>query len=259
MMLEKNDLISRASDLIADAMRGIPRETGFLTPKEEFELRAFLSARHIDHFFFGGYSEAERKKCYLLPDYIPVPEDGKEEETQKAYFPDSILTISISGSKYNTLTNRDYLGAVMNLGIERSTVGDIRETSPHSAILFSERPAGLLLLSDLTRVGREAVSVVARGDISLIPPRQFLRINDTVQSPRLDGVVAALCRLSREDAKNIIQRGDVLLNYREEAKPDRPVFENDILTVKGHGKYKMISLSEQNKRGRLRLAADKYC
>ena len=77
-------------------------------------------------------------------------------------------------------------------------------------------------------------------------------------SPRLDSVVAALTNLSRERAQQLLREGLVELDYESADKPDKPVEEGAILTVRGKGKFVIRSLSEQTKKGRIRLAADQY-
>ena len=88
--------------------------------------------------------------------------------------------------------------------------------------------------------------------------REFQRISDTVASARFDCVVSSVCGLSREKAQGIIRIGDAELDYFTEDRPDRAVSEGSIISVRGYGKFVVVSLSEQTKKGRLRLLANKY-
>ena len=88
--------------------------------------------------------------------------------------------------------------------------------------------------------------------------REFQSVSDTVASARFDCVVSALCGLSREKAQGIIRIGEAELDYFTEDRPDRTVGEGSIISVRGYGKFVVVSLSEQTKKGRLRLLANKY-
>ena len=88
--------------------------------------------------------------------------------------------------------------------------------------------------------------------------RKYKPIADTVASPRLDGVVAALCNLSREAAKEKITAGDVEQNYEAVERPDAAVNAGDAVSVRGVGKFCIDSVSDPTKKGRYRLLAKKY-
>lgn len=77
-------------------------------------------------------------------------------------------------------------------------------------------------------------------------------------SMRLDGVVKALCGLSREDASKLVARGDVSLNCFEKYETDREVQNGDIISVKGFGKYIVDSTGGRTRKDRLRVSARKY-
>ena len=89
-------------------------------------------------------------------------------------------------------------------------------------------------------------------------PRSFERIEASVASPRLDGVVRALTNLSRSDAASLVLAGDVELNYFPEEKTDAPVEDGDTLSIRGGGKYIIDSANTVTRRGRNRLVARKY-
>ena len=88
--------------------------------------------------------------------------------------------------------------------------------------------------------------------------RKFKPIADTVASARLDGVVTALCNLSREAAKEKILSKEVEQNYETAEKTDIPVSAGDVISVRGVGKFEVDSVSDPTKKGRFRLIAKKY-
>ena len=139
--------------------------------------------------------------------------------------------------------------------------GDIafEDIEREEAILFCDAAISEFILGELKKVASDTVRVerVQIGD-SFLPKRSFLHISDTVASPRLDCIVAAVCSLSREKAQSAVSAGLVEIDFESDLRSDRIVSAPCIISVKGYGKFRINSVSEQTKRGRLRLDADKY-
>ena len=68
---------------------------------------------------WGGHKDCDSKMAGFFPaDFVDADDQA---------FPICCIRISPVHEKYaDTLIHRDYLGAVLNLGISRSTIGDIR-------------------------------------------------------------------------------------------------------------------------------------
>ena len=207
----------------------------------------------------GGYAEAERCRMVFLPDYLAELPTDCRDEALSSLLADALVPVEILGSGYRTLTHRDYLGAVLNLGISRSAVGDVAVLSEHRAVLFCDSVIAAFLKETLTRVAQDAVKV----NVIALPEgfdggRRFEPVTDTVASPRADAVVAALCHLPRERAQALFARGLVELDYEVLEKYDKEVTEGATLTVRGYGKFRVRSLCDKTKKGRYRLLADRY-
>ena len=170
-----------------------------------------------------------------------------------------IVALRIDGSGYRTLTHRDFLGSLLGLGIERNVLGDLIVDSETGswAILFCDRTIASFLKEELKKVANDKVAVRLITEWQL-PPRRFAKLHDTVASPRLDCVVAALCGLSREKAQIAIRSEEVDVDYLTEYRVDRQIGEGSIITVRHKGKFILRSVGEQTKKGRYRLVADKY-
>ena len=254
-------LEARLDDLFARADRGELAISSFLSPKEGLCATRYLKSRGISYRIFGGYEDAERVRVYLLPSY--VEDDGGSLETLlTSYGYDSqIVCLRVSGSGYASLSHRDFLGSLLGLGLERSVIGDIlvTDTVPVQAFVFCDAPIAPFLLSEWKKVGNDTVKLVkiALEEVD-IPARRWTDIHDTLASPRLDGVVASLCRLSRDRAKIAVESGLVELNFETEERPDRTVEAGAILSVRGYGRFRILSVSEQTKKGRIRMVAQKY-
>ena len=251
-------LIAHAEDLLARAENGEVCYTAFLTPAQRMELRASLGLRKCMRVE-GGYKDAERCRVYFLPPYMLDVDEDTQSQWLADFFAESLIPLEIRGSGYRTLAHRDYLGAILNLGIEREALGDLCVCDEHRAVLFCDSVMCRFLCESLTRVSNDAVRV---SPVTLPADfdgcRKFKPVTDTVASPRLDSVVAALASLSRERAQELIRAGAVELDFATADKADKPVAEGAVIVVRGKGKFIVRALSDKTKKGRFRLVADQY-
>ncbi len=258
---ENAALFARLDDLCRFAEQGVLSESCFLSPRELHFAQIYLVAQGFGTRFFewGGYEDAERKKVFLLPEYM---EGVKDTAALAEYgYEMTISALTLRGSGYKRLSHRDFLGSVLGLGLKRDVVGDIvlLEADVPTAVVICEEGVARFICDTLTKVGSDTVRIseYALAD-GLLPKRSFQHISDTVASARLDAVVAALCSLSRERAREAVVAGLVELDYECEERPDRTVIAPATVSVRGYGKFKVNSVSEQTRKGRLRLDADKY-
>ena len=258
MDLKKDEVFySRLEDLKRCANRGNLGISAFFSPREIFLAEEYLKRSGIEFAFFGGYEDAERKKCYFLPEFMGEIQDVSQICEYGYSF--DIAALLIKGSGFESLSHRAIMGSILGLGVERDVVGDIVLLSKNEAVFFCDLKLVDFFINNLERAGRDKISV-HQIDISKIelPKKKFLQITDTVASARLDCVVSALCSLSRERAKEKIQNSLVELNFEVEERPDREVVAPAILSVRGVGKFRIVSVSDKTKKGRYRLLAEKY-
>ena len=263
---EIKSLISRLDDLEAKAAKGDMGVTQFLTPKEIRVSEEYLRRRGVSHVVFGGYENAERRRVYLLPDYMEegfCAEDTTDLENKLSEYgyDTDIRLLTVVGSGYKHLTHRDFLGSVLGLGVDRGVVGDIilLDDEGRAAAIFCDRAIAEFFMSELTFVSNDKVKV-ASADLRAIslPEKKTAPIHDTVAAPRLDAVVAALCNMSRDKARGAVISGLVELNFECEERPDKVVAVPATLSVRGVGRFKVLSLSDKTRKGRYRLEAEKY-
>lgn len=249
----------------------------FLTPLEQrFALDVARAEGAGERcFFWGGVPEAERRCAVFLPDWL-CPEynvSGSAFDSAREEYPKELIesgadagelsskfvAVEIYAGSYSDLSHRDFLGAVLSLGLERDCIGDIAVTDPHSAIIFMTAKASALILADLERIGNDTVKVkIASLDRSFRIPKEYEVITESVMSARLDGIVKALCKITREAASELVEKGDVTLNYIVETRCDRQLIKGDVISVRGYGKFIYDGDRGINRRGRLRIDARKY-
>ena len=252
-------LLSRAEDLLARARNGEITYTAFLTPAEQHALARAMPWAKAEMHTDGGYSAAERARVFFLPPYLLDMDEKTLADCLADVREECLIPLQIKGSGFRTLLHKDYLGAVLNLGIERDAIGDLCVCDAQSAVLFCDRVIADFLCENLSRVANDAVHL-SRASLPLDfnGGRKFQPISDTVASPRADSVVAALANLSRERAQALFREGLVEIDYEPAEKTDQQLAAPCVIVIRGKGKFIIRSLSEQTKKGRIRLLADKY-
>ena len=198
---------------------------------------------------WGGTENSER---------VVVRFGDPEEISYEEDFPIRILHIEPRQAKYSeTLTHRDFLGAILNLGIERDVVGDIL-VKDNSAYCFVLEKLADVFCSDLDRVKHTAVSCKIVDEV----PGDFLpklkEENITVTSPRLDAILAKVYHLSRTDAKELFDMEKVILNGRICRNPETILKENSKVSVRGYGKLEYHGEERTTKKGKTGITIWRY-
>ena len=252
-----DSLFARLEDLKKCAIRGNLGISAFFSPREIHAGEEYLKRGGAAFISFGGYSLAERKRIYLLPDFMESI--GDAAELDEYGFSTDIDALLIKGSGFEKISHRAVMGSILGLGVERDVVGDIVMLDDFRAVVFCDSKMSAFFTEGLLRVGRDKVSVERiELDETILPAKRTVRISDTVASARLDCVVAALCSLSRERAKERIEDSLVELDYEIVERPDKEVNAPAVISVRGVGKFSVISLEEKTKKGRTRLVAEKF-
>ncbi len=222
--------------------------TDFLSPAEQAFCGLILPRMGVQYAFDGGYEGAERACLTFYPDYLGAPAADGED------YPIAALAVSHSVP----LTHRDFLGAVLGLGLERDAIGDILVGERETVILVTAGIAAFLL-TELSSVGRTGVRVSLIPTSQITPPEvKFEIIKDTVASLRFDSVVATAFRLSRETAQKAIRAGLVRLNHLEQTSTSATVEQGDILAFRGRGKAVLDTVGNESRKGRIWIEIKKY-
>lgn len=217
----------------------------FMSERKQALLLSELKKAYFDNYlFFGGYGDSERKMLGLFFD-----------EPSESSFP--ISAIEFSFRKCDKLTHRDFLGSLMSLGIERETVGDIL-VEDGRAVVFVKTELSDYVKSQISKVGRIGVKV-ADADLSKLPQRRgFEEKTYIVSSLRLDNIVAAVCKLSREKTRTVIMSDSACVNFEETKNVSLNLKENDVFTIRGKGKFVLKSILGTTGKGRIRISVIHY-
>ena len=196
--------------------------------------------------FWGGIPEAERARVCVSPfsEMKTAPHQQVCCLVVRGKFPE------------NTLTHRDFLGAVLGLGIRREMVGDIFYHGDDKAFILLSADLGPFVLQHLHDVGRYSVDVSQLELEALsqeLPPRRVKEIKGTVPSMRLDVVVGLGFGFSRSKTAPLIKGGQVKVNHQIVNQPSRPVMVGDMISLAGKGRIEVISSQGKTRKGRTHL------
>lgn len=207
----------------------------------------------VRRMFYGGFDDAERTVALWLPEYVQAENESELNEFFRLSPDDCPVSIlGIKKDKFSKqLTHRDYLGALMGLGISRDMTGDITVGGEgcHIAVIKSMAE---YIAENLTSAGRGTLSIkiLAPFEAADIKKNEGIPDSFTVSSPRLDSVVKNAFGISRDAACAAIKGGLVFLNDIECGKPDKKIAEGDKITLRHRGRIIISALPGKSKKGR---------
>lgn len=170
-------------------------------------------------------------------------------------FPYRIIKIS-NKSKFNKLSHKDYLGALMALGLEREKLGDLRVLDEFAIVPIYEEVAEYVL-NELRSVGKAPVLIEELYEDSL-PKNTFLEDIIIVPSLRLDNIVSKLAKVSRGKAIELIDSSKVLIDYSKALEKSKDIKEDQRITISGVGKFIIGEIVGNTKSGRYKVKINKF-
>lgn len=232
-ILDKADIVLMKHEIKA---------TDFLTPNEvRMAVDVLNGINNIKYLVTGGYKEAERKIIVLFPDYL------------EEYMIDIPLNVfEVKGtSQFEKLDHRDYLGAILGLGLKREKIGDIIVHENTCQIIVHSNLKDYILYN-LIKVGNVSVKVKQLELSEITPPEiEYKQINGNVASLRLDSILSLGFKVSRTDAQSLISKELVSINWGKIKKASYEVVENDVISVKGKGRVIVDSIEGKTRSERI--------
>ena len=243
---EERYLMRHIEDLARTAFsRWIPRYSGFLSDREQDLARAALGSAGVRDGFRldGGWPDAERRVLCL------EPEDSFAQSPIRCV---RLKCRAPAGAAYPA--HKDYLGSLMGLDLRREALGDIvlPEDQPGTAYVFALEPAAQLISRELLQAGRTELTteLLEPDEVPQFPAARRELQTATVSSLRLDAVLAAMLHISRGTACELIAAGRVEIDHLPADKPHAPVYEGDVFTVRGKGRFGLTALPGKSKKDR---------
>lgn len=221
--------------------------TGFLNLAEQSLLQrtALACFPGIPYRIWGGYPGAERQLAAL---------GGPELFGFEPEFPLVCLAIAPLQVKFaDSLNHRDFLGAVLNLGVNRNTLGDIL-VAENTGYLFCLDSMAEYISENLSRVKHTTVSCQRVEGPPGKAGQSFRELSLVIASERLDALVAAVFKLSRSQSAGLFQEERVFVNGAKANGASLLPKAGDLVSVRGKGRFYYDGAVRDTKKGRKGVA-----
>ncbi len=261
MMQEKEDRMLEAQ--VGDRIRQCEEQyaithTEFLDLHQHSVAAGILQREsRVRHGFYGGYDGAERCIAVFLPDYIM--QESPSEHFREVPEDDPLCVLRITLPKgASRLSHRDYLGALMSIGIRRDVTGDIL-VHDQGADLIVLRSISSFICTNLVKAGHARLSIAEEPVSALsVPELRTEERHVSVSSMRADSLVSAAFGLSRTKAADAVRGGLVFADGLEVSRPDRLLTEGCKLVGRHRGKAVIRSIDGTSAKGRIHVTILRY-
>lgn len=242
---ENKILLSHLDDLLSSVKKGRKYAfSSFLNVEQLSLVYSSLVSENVNYAVFGGYEDAER--CIIG--------FGCDEIPESYLFP--ISTISFSLKNNESINHRNVLGSLMSLGVKRECIGDILFKDGF-CYLFADSKISDFLITNFNAVSSMRIEPeTVTEQVEFV--KEYESINATVSSLRLDCVVGELANKSRSASSQLIESGLVFVNSVQCQKKDKNITENDVISIRRVGKFKIGQVLGHTKKNRIKLNILKY-
>ena len=252
-MDEEERCRKRLLDLSRQAdRRGIVLYSDFLNLNEQniyHQMKQLFATRTE---CFGGVSCAERQMIAFIPDALSLWEEAAPD------YPITALRVTPVSPRFaETLGHRDLLGALMNLGVDRGRIGDIIVGEGEYFILCERGMAGFLT-DQLSRIRRTQVELSECAPDEIRSVQTITEHEGIVSSIRLDALIACVCKLSRSQTAGLFSQEKVFVGGKLVKNPAASCHPDDIISVRGYGRFVFLREYGETKKGRIRFAYGVY-
>lgn len=225
-----------------------PKLTDFLDPREQDIVKSVVGNNdEVNLAFHGGAEGAERKRALLYPPYIEPTIDVFQLKSFQLSYPDKFVQIE----------HRQVLGSLMGIGLKRSKFGDIYFHDKHVQLVLGAEVSKFVELQ-LQEVGRVKVTLSEIPlDTLFAAESSWEEKSTTAASLRLDVMIASIYNLSRQKAQLLIDGKKVKVNWRLVEQTAFECQEGDILSVRGYGRSKLLTLDGKTKKDKWRIIVGK--
>lgn len=210
----------------------------------------------------AGFYEMERELSYVsytiwggseLCERVMVRFGSEEFLGYTEEFPIVCLEVKPLAQKFaDQLSHRDFLGALMNLGIERSTLGDIFIVG-NAGYIFCMDSMASYITENLTRVRHTTVMSKQVEDPPALSESDKQEIVVQIASKRVDGVIAKVYKLSRNESLELFRQKKIFINGRLCENNSQLLKKQDKVSVRGYGRFEFAEEMNMSKKGKLNV------
>jgi len=221
----------------------------FLSPPEWAEVQqTFARLSDVQLIAWGGYPQAERQRVAIASSELPLAVEQV-----------GLAALEIAGNfLFDPASHRDFLGALLGTGIVRDKVGDI--------IVLGERGAQAIVVPEMVEFLSMSLNQVRSvpvktrpielGELKIREPKKK-ELATVEASMRLDAIASAGFGMSRNKMVDLIEAGDVRVNWKEITSASQPVKEGDLIAIRGKGRVEVGEVAV-TKKDRYRVQLTRY-
>ncbi|MFC3419770.1 RNA-binding protein [Salinicoccus hispanicus] len=220
----------------------------FLDPREQMIVTSLAGGYpELKVEFYGGAGDRERKRAMIIPEMLEVSLDEYDIAVFEMKYPE----------KFVSLTHRNILGAIMNVGVDRSLIGDI---VVGGSIQFAvAAPYAAMFRQSLDRIRNAPITLVE------VPHESFIEAVDDgkaasilVSSFRVDAIISEVINEGRAKSKTRVEKGKVKVNHSIVTSPSFIMETGDTVSIRHFGRFKVTELTAETKKGKYRLEVRVY-
>ena len=229
--------------------------TEFLNMYQENIIRKELERIKAKNYILtGGYSEAESKILIMYPEKI-TEEIAKENITNII----KVIKIQLPNEQKGKYQHRDYLGTIMQFGLERERIGDIIVYEDEAYVIVLSENAQYIKdsLQTTKKFKKSKIEIIDIDQMKVKKP-EFEEIKISVNSQRLDNFISEICKISRSETTRLIASELVSINCKIETKQTKTVETGDVLIIRGKGKFIVSDFLDINRKGKQVVIVKKY-
>jgi len=266
-MDEKKLLLGRVKELSEKAyFNNYVTSTNFLSASELamfFDVTGAVSMTGKGEAFsgatyciYGGREDADRNTVCFLPTYLDAQTFLLMQETEPEII--SCIHITPVNARFaDELNHRDYLGALMNLGIERDMTGDIM-CDENEAYIYVMKDIAPVICKELIRIKHTSVKCIEVMPNECTLQNHFEEIEGSVASERLDAILSFVYKLSRSQASELISAEQVFIDGRTAYSGGYDLKTGSKVSVRGKGKFIYDGIKGNTRKGRLYISVRIY-
>lgn len=215
--------------------------------------------KYQNAIIYGGYEEAERKMQIFIPDKLQSLQDNQLQQSAIIQEIMKVISIILPRELREKYHHRDYLSALMKLGVKREKIGDIL-VMENGADIIVQNDIVDYLLTNLPQLTRFQMAEVIIKDISNLNTTTVKKEELTilVSQLRLDAIVTELIHGSRTKANDLITSERIYVNYELKTKNSTMLKQGDLLTIRGKGKFQIGEIIGQTSKGNIKVKIEKY-
>lgn len=229
--------------------------TEFLNMYQENIIKKELARiKTTNYIITGGYEEAESKMLVIYPEKLT---EGIVQQNINNII--KAIQILLPNEQKGRYKHKDYLGTIMQFGLERERIGDIIVYENKAYIIVMQENAEYIKNSLLatSKFKKSKIEIIDIEQIE-VKEKEFEEIKITIISPRLDNFVSEIAKTSRNDTTKLIEGEQVFVNCQVEKKQSKIIQQGDIIIIRKYGKFIVGEFRHINRKNRQIVIIKKY-